>query len=147
MTLRRTSLKRKPMRRSWMKRSGRSPRKEAAAAALKSAAPIAVARAGGRCERCQVATDLQLHHRLRRSAADRERPSNYLMLCLHCHTGGDDSVHANPVKAREFGWILSPHQEPSKAPVYTWHGWVLFADDGSIDTHSLHVTRPEGTVA
>ena len=133
MSLRRSPLvNRTPMRRSRM-RSKPSPRKVAAGKALAQFAPIAVERAGGRCERCKVATDLQLHHRLRRSAEDRERPSNYLMLCLHCHTGGDDSVHANPVKAREFGWILGSHVEPSEERLLTWQGWVLFADDGSIE--------------
>lgn len=134
MSLRRTPIKRTPMKCPRKRMTSKpSPRKVDAAKALAKAAPIAVKRAGGQCERCGLVTDLQLHHRLKRSAADRERPSNYLMLCLHCHTGGDESAHAHPRMAREHGWILHSHAEPSEEWLLSWRGWVRFSDDGTFE--------------
>lgn len=109
-----------------------SKRKRDAAAALAKAAPIAVARAEGRCERCGLHRETVLHHRLRRSAADRERPSNYLMLCPECHNMGDESVHANPVRSKRQGWIVEAAAEPSEVPVLRFGRMVLLDDAGGV---------------
>ncbi|NKS77969.1 hypothetical protein GS539_19290 [Rhodococcus hoagii] len=124
-------MKRTPMKRTPMK-SGQSKRKRDAAAALAKAAPIAVARAEGRCERCGSYVETVLHHRLRRMSADRERPSNYLMLCPPCHNMSDQAVHANPVVAKRGGWILESLQEPSEVPVIRFGRWVLLTDAGDV---------------
>lgn len=68
------------------------------------------------------------HHRQRR----REGGHGYwnvISLCTTCHQW----AHANPVKARETGYIVSVHETtPEDIPLKTFMGWMVLLDDGGI---------------
>ncbi|MGF7125046.1 hypothetical protein [Rhodococcus sp. BE178] len=70
-------------------------------------------------------------------SADRERPSNYLMLCPECHNMGDESVHANPQRSKRCGWIVEAYQEPSEVPVVRFGRTVLLDDRGGVHDQEL----------
>lgn len=57
-------------------------------------------------------------------------PSNGILLCKTCH----DWVHAHPLEARRFGWIVSRSTgDPGIVPVKAHFGWVLLDVTGSFD--------------
>lgn len=80
-----------------------------------------------RCVRDGETMDLQVHHRLPRSAGTDERPCNKVTLCWRCHTW----VHEHPRLARIHGWIVPRHADPANAPVkhFAQDGFVLLDDD------------------
>lgn len=89
-----------------------------------------------RCQRCGSPTPRgQFHHRRTRAVVDKHQhcACNGIWLCHTCHTW----IHANPVKARDTGFIVSRYVEvPATVPAQTWmglrhqhcNGHVVFAD-------------------
>lgn len=79
---------------------------------------LVIEREKGRCARCGVAVARgHWHHRRSRSVHGEHRhcPCNGVWLCPTCHTW----VHANPLMARQTGFIVSRHAEPYEVPVTT----------------------------
>lgn len=89
------------------------------------------AREHHRCCRCGVpAPRGQWHHRRTRSVIDSHThcSCNGVWLCATCHRW----VHANPVKAREDGFIVSRFTlEPASRPVSTVWGVRWHTCDGT----------------
>lgn len=86
-----------------------------------------------RCARCGGPTAAgQWHHRRSRSVKDNwtHDPVNGLWLSARCHQW----VHANPLEARRFGWIVSRYVTyPGDQPVRMYFGWVFLLPDGSYE--------------
>lgn len=95
----------------------------------------------GRCVRCsRYCSSLQLHHRRARGAGSTRRPesglpANLIHLCAFpdvdlvvggCH----EWVESNREDAREAGWLLRQHQDPSAIPVRRFGLLVLLDNDG-----------------
>jgi hypothetical protein len=90
------------------------------------------ARAAGACEKCgKECGPVQRHHRKRRREGG-DSLENLLFVGAGCH----QQIHAHPVEARKFGWIVSAYvTDPGVVPVL-WRGkeWCLFtAEGGRVD--------------
>lgn len=77
-------------------------------------------------------------HRRTRAVVDGHTmcPCNGLYLCTTCHQWS----HANPLPARQKGWIVSRHTpDPSVVGAFGTYGWVLLNHEGgfSIDTERV----------
>lgn len=82
-----------------------------------------------RCERCGVSVTWNgghVHHRQGRALRD-HRAVNLFHLCTDCHRW----VHANPVAARSYGYIVSRHEDPADVPVMHYlYARVFLAANG-----------------
>lgn len=95
---------------------------------------LCFARDESRCVRCgRMSASLQLHHRRSRSMGSTRRPetnlpANLIVLCAfpdgQCH----EWVESHREEAREAGWLLRQHQEPSAIPVRR-HGVLVRLDN------------------
>lgn len=56
------------------------------------------------------------HHRKSRRFRD-HRPGNLLAVCDNCHTNAEDSIHRNPLRAHEHGWLVWSYEDPLDVPV------------------------------
>lgn len=77
------------------------------------------ARARDRCERCGVGTQSgEWHHRRSRSVRDdlTHNERNGVYLCTTCHAW----CHAHPLLARNDGFIVSRHADPTQVPIKHW---------------------------
>lgn len=82
-------------------------------------------RQNSQCARCGNIY-AELHHRQRR----REAGHGYDILVGLCSTD-HRWAHANPSRAKEDGYIVSPHvDDVSTIPIKTFMGWMLFDKDG-----------------
>lgn len=77
-------------------------------------------RAGGLCE-VRASTSCtgvheETHHRKPRRFRD-HRPVNLLATCGNCHTQAEDSIHRNPLRAHEHGWLVWSYEDPLDVPV------------------------------
>ena len=71
----------------------------------------------------------EIHHRQRR----REGGHGYANLVGLCGTD-HRWAHANPVRARELGYIISVHEKnPESVPIKSFMGWVRFTKEGEIE--------------
>ena len=91
-------------------------------------------RANGYCEVCgQTLYDGALHHRKLKSRGGKDTPSNLIFIHHGCHNLNTDSIHLNPAKAEENGWMVGSWQEPEEVPmVYANGSIVLLKQDGKI---------------
>lgn len=92
-------------------------------------------RAGNYCEVCGGAAlpSMALHHRKLRSRGGQDTPSNIIRIHHGCHNLRSDSIHHNPEKASQKGWMVGSWQEPHLVPFTRPDGSVvLLQDDGSI---------------
>ena len=94
---------------------------------------LAYARSGGLCERCGIplADSWALHHRKLKSRGGENNLSN--LVCLHhsCHNGSTSSVHNNPTKATEDGFMVASWVDPADVPIALDDGSkVLLTEDG-----------------
>lgn len=95
----------------------------------RNARKVLAARSEGRCEGCQREPATDWAHRVARSQGGPWVASNGLHLGRGCHGW----AHANPVRARELGWILRSTDNPRAVPAFlAGRGFHLLADDGEI---------------
>lgn len=90
-------------------------------------------RSGGFCERCGLVRGAEMHHRRSRGmggsqADDTNTASNALHLCSACHGW----VTEHPQDARDNGWTVKSHQDPSEIPVKYRGAWVWLDDLGNM---------------
>lgn len=73
------------------------------------------ARAGYRCELCgeAIRRRCQRHHRKLRSQGGLDDPTNLVILHPGCH----NTIHLNPVWAKENGWIVPAGSSPARTPI------------------------------
>jgi len=112
--------------------AGRLTRKQASEAALAAVRPVVLARADGRCEvtGLPLVDHPHLHHRRKRLGPDRDVPSNLLVVNPNSHLAVfAGSIHAEPVIAKRFGWIV-PHGDWRSVPVLIRGVRVLLDDVG-----------------
>lgn len=129
-------------RRQWPKVQARSRDRESKPSKTNSTGPtpavlrIVKARAAGRCERCRWSVSssgsADVHHRIPRGMGGARdprinQPSNLVVLCRLCHSW----IERYRVLATAQGWLLphTPQSDPTKVPVETFYGTVLFSDD------------------
>jgi hypothetical protein len=88
-------------------------------------------RASGSCERCGVTlgNTFALHHRLLRSRGGRDELPNLVALHHHCHNLGTDSVHLNPRKATEDGFMVPTGHDPRAIPIRLRDGARVYLTD------------------
>jgi HNH endonuclease len=91
-------------------------------------------RANGYCEVCGgVMREGALHHRKLKSRGGKDTPSNLIYIHHSCHNLSTDSIHLNPQKAEEKGWMVASWQDPEETPIATPEGgFALLLNDGSI---------------
>lgn len=91
--------------------------------------------AGGYCEKCGLpATDsMALHHRKLRSRGGKDTPANLLVVHHSCHNLATDSIHLNPEKAENKGWMCPGWKEPEDHVYVTPEGsFALLDNEGNI---------------
>lgn len=100
----------------------------------KKVVAIVQKRANGYCETCGGATNSgALHHRKLKSRGGKDTPSNLIYIHHECHNMRTDSIHLNPEKAEQKGWMVPSWQEPEET-VFTMPdgGFALLLNDGTI---------------
>ena len=97
---------------------------------------IVLERAGNHCEVCGSGGDnFALHHRKLRSQGGKDEPCNLIAVHHKCHNLGTDSIHLNPKRSIENGWIVPSWAEPSEFPLHMPDGSkVLLDNEGSYTT-------------
>lgn len=81
----------------------------------------------GQCARCG-SRYAEIHHRQRR----REGGHGYANLVGLCGTD-HKWAHANPVPAKEQGYIVDPHiDDIASVRIKTFMGWMRFTDAGDV---------------
>ena len=85
---------------------------------------IVLARAGHYCEACgNPCAEFALHHRRLKSQGGKDEPCNLIAVHHKCHNLGTDSIHLNPKRSMEMGWIVPSYAKPNE--------WPLILSDGS----------------
>ena len=73
-----------------------------------------------------------LHHRKLRKHGGPDEVSNFVALHHHCHNLGTASVHLNPAKAYERGFLVHSWDNHTQTPLVTASGaTVLLHEDGT----------------
>lgn len=98
----------------------------------------------GKCVKCGrvvwnaiPVAQYSIHHRVPRGMGGANRGlaedmSNLVLLCGTGTTGCHGWVESNRRKAREEGWLVSRHADPSEVPVSYWDGnQYLLGSDGT----------------
>lgn len=95
---------------------------------------VAVARANGRCESCEVPLDINnfaLHHRKLKSRGGKDEISNVIAVHHYCHNMGTNSIHMNPTEATRRGLMVNSWDNPEEIPIILDSGrTVLLTLDG-----------------
>ena len=92
-------------------------------------------RSQGYCEVCGgfIQGEGALHHRKLKSRGGKDSASNLIYIHHSCHNMSTDSIHLNPQKAEDKGWMVASWQEPHETPmVMADGGFALLLDDGTI---------------
>ena len=92
-------------------------------------------RAGGYCEVCGAPAlpSMALHHRKLRSRGGKDTASNLIQVHHGCHNLKTTSIHLNPERATQKGWMVGSWQEPTDVPFTRPDGSiVLLQDDGKV---------------
>lgn len=88
-----------------------------------------------KCARCGVIiwAGASRHHRKFRSRRGGDEVSNGLLMCGSGTTGCHGWAHMNPIAARELGFAVLSHEDPTQVPVkHAIHGWVYLDDLGGV---------------
>lgn len=99
-------------------------------ASIPTSVRVAVrARDAGHCVRCGVGGQLHVHHRQRRRDGGHGL-ANCISLCSTCHHW----VHANPILARDGGFIVSAFAPDVSVVPLRWYSAmdVTLNDDGQV---------------
>lgn len=91
-------------------------------------------RAGNYCEVCGGAAlpSMALHHRKLKSRGGKDTPANLIRIHHRCHNLSTDSIHLNPERASQKGWMVGSWQEPADVPFTRPDGSiVLLQNDGT----------------
>jgi hypothetical protein len=98
-------------------------------------AEAVLGRSRGFCERCGTPShDLALHHRKLRSRGGKDSVTNLVAICHGCHNLSTTSIHLNPKRATETGWMVSAWGDPDLIPITLPDGTqALLKDDGSVE--------------
>jgi HNH endonuclease len=85
---------------------------------------LVYSRSIGYCEKCgkQLGDSWALHHRKLRSRGGKDEVTNFLALHHECHNLATDSVHNNPKKATEMGYMVPSWADPAECPVILPNG-------------------------
>ena len=92
-------------------------------------------RAKGYCEICGKVAEptMALHHRKLKSRGGKDSASNLVWIHHGCHNLDTLSVHNQPQKSKDYGYMVSSWQEPDETPFKCPDGtWVLLKNDGSL---------------
>lgn len=96
---------------------------------------IVEARAGDHCEVCgnPALPSMALHHRKLKSRGGKDSPSNLIRIHHGCHNLRSDSIHLNPERASQKGWMVGSWQNPDEVPFTRPDGSiVLLHDNGDV---------------
>ena len=92
-------------------------------------------RAGGYCEVCGTPAlpSMALHHRKLRSRGGQHSAANLIRVHHGCHNLKTTSIHLNPERSSQKGWMVGSWQNPSDVPFKRPDGSiVLLQDDGTV---------------
>lgn len=94
------------------------------------------ARCMGQCEKCGgllYNEGWEWHHRLLRSRGGSWCPCNGLAVHPRCHTQHRDSIHDNPARSTDEGWMVSHWDDPRTMTVDipAWGNLVLLTCGGT----------------
>ena len=94
---------------------------------------IVLARAGHYCEACgNPCAEFALHHRRLKSQGGKDEPCNLIAVHHKCHNLGTDSIHLNPKRSMEMGWIVPSWADPAEYALHRPDGSkVLLDNEGS----------------
>lgn len=90
-------------------------------------------RCKGMCEFCggTLPESWAAHHRKLRSQGGKDSLDNVVALHHECHNLGTNSVHLNPQKSYNDGFMVHSWDEPSATPLNLIHRmWVILTADG-----------------
>ena len=92
---------------------------------------IVLERAKGYCEVCgwDLHEDYALHHRKLKSRGGKDSVSNLMVVHHKCHNLGTNSIHFNPERATQHGYMVSAWSEPHQIPVRQPDGKMVYFDD------------------
>lgn len=94
-------------------------------------------RSRGRCEKCGQKITLSsgvIHHRKLRSRGGTHDLSNLVILDATCHNLGTGSVHLDPAKATEQGFLVASWDDPAQVPIRTAdNALMLLLMDGTYE--------------
>ena len=91
-------------------------------------------RAGGYCEVCGGVREesMALHHRKLKSRGGKDTVANLIWIHHGCHNLKTDSIHLNPEKSEQKGWMVSSWQEPEETPFFRPDNtFVLLTNQGT----------------
>ena len=94
-------------------------------------------RAAGYCESCGsgASESMALHHRKLKSRGGKDTPANLIRVHHGCHNLNTDSIHLNPEKAEDKGWMCPSWKDPEEQPMLYHNSYfALLNNDGSITT-------------
>jgi len=96
-------------------------------------------RCKGCCEFCGGALpeNWAAHHRKLRSQGGKDDLDNVVALHHECHNLGTNSVHLNPQKSYEDGFMVHSWQNPKTTPLkLTRFWWVILTPEGEYEGSS-----------
>ena len=110
----------------------------------KEIAEKVLARANGYCECCGLpGTDFALHHRRLRSQGGKDEVSNLIAVHHMCHNLGTHSIHMNPAKSIDQGWIVPSYAQPAEYPMLLMRGSKVLLDN---EGNYLEIEGEDGNI-
>lgn len=100
----------------------------------KQTVELVIARAAGYCEVCGLpgSESMALHHRKLKSRGGKDTAANLIWIHHACHNLGTDSIHLNPAKAEQKGYMVGSWADPEETPIALPDGnFALLFDDGN----------------
>ena len=88
-------------------------------------------RDNGRCWHCGTDENVTIHHRVNRGMGGSkllDMPSNLVVMCAAFNQAMESDLRAHKL-AKEMGWKVSRHSQPSKVPIQSFVGEVFLLDD------------------
>ena len=89
-----------------------------------------------------------LHHRRMRSHPydAMHKAANLIWVCGSGTTFCHGMIHANPALAYKMGWLVHSYETAVNVPIYTWHGWMMLGNNGSMVKVDVESTGDTGIV-